>query len=287
MNFKMCIAKFLVIICVLGAVQITDAKNITKTLKSLSEKQDPLFICLISHSSKNQIKKVLNHQNVNVPDKDGITPLHFATANYGVDIAKLFITTGALVDARDKKQRTPLHYAAANGKIEFVRLFLNHGADVNAKDIDQETPLHYAAANAHVRIAQLLLKHHATIDARDINQVTPLFYAVGMGSSELITLLINHGAMIDAQDNKQKTVLYRAISFGKFKIIKLLLDKGASVDECVLEVAKKTRAILTEELAGMSKRRDIRKTKLKRTELDTIIKLLKKTNSKNVKIDKD
>ena len=54
---------------------------------------------------------------------------------------------------------TPLHSAARDGHKEIAELFITEGADVNAKDQDANTPLDRAILKRHSETANLLRKH--------------------------------------------------------------------------------------------------------------------------------
>lgn len=257
-----------------GNTYLHATHTVTTSPLSSQQKQSSLFLALISGSNKRQIKKVLTSQNVNLPDQDGITPLHFATANYPIGIAKLFIDAGAIIDARDNKQRTPLYYAAANGRVKFVRLFLRHGANVNTEDIDQSTPLHIAAANGHVKVMKQLLKYKATVNARNNDQETPLHYAAILGKRKPVELLLNHNAMINAKGGKNsETSLDLAIKFGNPALVKLLLRRNAMLDPHALQKAKNLKRMWIEKEAGNEE------AKKKIDAFNVIIQLLQKSGN--------
>ena len=79
--------------------------------------------------------------DVRAKNKWGRTPLHIASRDNSIEIAKLLLDAGADVEAKDKWGQTPLHLASANNAIEIAKLLLDAGADVEAKDDDGETPL--------------------------------------------------------------------------------------------------------------------------------------------------
>jgi len=77
--------------------------------------------------------------NVNVPDKDGVTPL-FRVAS--IKIARLLIERGANVNAADREGLTPLHMAVLEGLgIDLAKLLVMRGAEVNARNNHGHTPL--------------------------------------------------------------------------------------------------------------------------------------------------
>ena len=47
---------------------------------------------------------------------------------------RLALNFGADLEAKDKRGWTPLHEASANDRVEVAKLLLERGADVNAKD---------------------------------------------------------------------------------------------------------------------------------------------------------
>lgn len=96
---------------------------------------------------------------VNIPDKDGNTPLLWAARRDSKEIVRLLLDTGeAKVNIQDKDRKTPLLLAVRSGREETVRLLLDTGeAGINTPDINGRTPLSWAADNVHVPIVELLL----------------------------------------------------------------------------------------------------------------------------------
>eukprot|EP00755_Sulcionema_specki_P016599 Sspe_Gene.62419::Locus_35032_Transcript_1_1_Confidence_1.000_Length_1224::g.62419::m.62419 len=80
------------------------------------------------------------------PARDGTTPLHHAvmedafSEGKGLECLQL-MATPEVVNVRDKSGLTPLHYAAHFGCYEAGRVLLLAGADVKAEDIHGHTPL--------------------------------------------------------------------------------------------------------------------------------------------------
>jgi ankyrin repeat protein len=100
---------------------------------------------------------------VNVKDKRGFTPLHWASISGHKEAVELLIDNGADVNAMRGGGGTPLSYAASWGHEEIVELLIANGADVNVKDAFSETPLDVAThpdnPNASAETADLLRKH--------------------------------------------------------------------------------------------------------------------------------
>jgi len=65
--------------------------------------------------------------NVNVRDRDGFTPLHWAAYGF-TQVAEVLLANGAKVNARDAWGRTPLGEARIEGHAGMVELLRKHGA---------------------------------------------------------------------------------------------------------------------------------------------------------------
>src|SRR5438105_4781685 len=81
--------------------------------------------------------------DVNAPQGDGSTALHWAAELGDVEMTKLLLGARANVDARTRlDDLTPLHVAAEEGNGPVVRLLLDARANPKAVTTHGETPLH-------------------------------------------------------------------------------------------------------------------------------------------------
>src|SRR5690348_2393756 len=62
------------------------------------------------------------------------------TANGNVEVAKILMEYGAMVNAVDEQKETPLHWACAEGRSSMIQLLIQRGADVHITDEDGNTP---------------------------------------------------------------------------------------------------------------------------------------------------
>lgn len=80
--------------------------------------------------------------------------------------------------------------AAKAGKLWKVKLFLSTGADVNAVDNEGKTALMYAAQNGHTRVADRLLQaRDIKVDIQDDEGVTALMSATIHGNKDIVKIL--------------------------------------------------------------------------------------------------
>jgi ankyrin repeat protein len=100
------------------------------------------------------------------------------------------------VQVQNKNHLTPLHLASFYGWVKLVRMLLNRGETANREDNLGRTPLHMVAKgsrdlghDASVRVAKLLLEHGADIDAQSKDSATPLHVASYYGRVEMVRVL--------------------------------------------------------------------------------------------------
>lgn len=107
-------------------------------------------LCMAARGYIDMVKLLLTYgARVNLPSRDGISPLHVAVTKKNVDIAKLLLGHGALVDTQDNYGNTPLHKAVALGLLPIAELLLTHGAQVNVPN-ERKEPLYMRLPNGSI-----------------------------------------------------------------------------------------------------------------------------------------
>jgi len=94
--------------------------------------------------------------DVNLPDSNGLSPLHAAAAAGHEQAAEVLLRHGAEINATDKDGRSPLHLAAAAGRLNLVRRLVAAGADKKLRDKEGQTPADCAQAQGHTKAAAFL-----------------------------------------------------------------------------------------------------------------------------------
>ena len=136
--------------------------------------------------------------DVNAPQGDGMTALHWAARSANADLAGLLLEAGADVGAVTRiGAYTPLLLASEVGSAHVVRLLLAGGAEQTATtdDVGGATPLHLAAGAGDAEAVRLLLEHGGDADAREARWgQTPLMYAAARGREAAVRALLEGGA---------------------------------------------------------------------------------------------
>lgn len=170
--------------------------------------------------------------NVRAWEKYERTALYLAVAKRDVEMARLLLEHGALIDDdRGEYRQTALHVAVGKDSVPVTRLLLDHGADVNAIASNGFTPLHYAALDGGEAVAELLIERGCDFTVKRLKDwATPLHYAAYHGNEGVTTLLLRCGADVHQEDLRRQTVLHYATSSAcQESVVRMLLEKGAEI----------------------------------------------------------
>jgi ankyrin repeat protein len=201
--------------------------------------------------------------NIDTPQPDGTTALHWAVRHNDLSTADALIQAGADVKAANRYGVTPMALAAMNGNAAMLRKLLDHGADPNSPNPGGETVLMTAARTGNVEAVTLLLDRGANVNAKDtVHAQTALMWAVLENHADMVKLLLVRGADINAHTNvslpkgeyvparaggaagtgiiRQRalptpdggmTPLLFAVRDGNAEMMRLLLDHGADIQQ--------------------------------------------------------
>ncbi|XP_026756929.2 ankyrin repeat domain-containing protein 39 [Galleria mellonella] len=121
------------------------------------------------YGDKDRVKYLIDKaknikEAVNAPDNSGYTPLHYAARTGNIDICKILLQNGAIINSQTKSgMATPLHKAAAAGKTDMVKFLIQSGACVEMQDIDGQTVLHKAVEKNNIDLVNYLLTTYPSL----------------------------------------------------------------------------------------------------------------------------
>ena len=206
--------------------------------------QTPL-IEATKNQNENAVSELLAGQaDVNTPQGDGATALHWAVYRNNTAIAALLLNSGADANAADDHGVTPLLLASLNSSSELVGLLLDAEADANKAKSSGETPLMIAAHVGNIEVIELLLESGARVNDRENSKLhTALMFAVAENHLQAAQLLIENGAAVIASSRNNFTPLLFAAQKGNVEIAALLLASGAYVNDSAADgIAGNTNA---------------------------------------------
>jgi len=172
--------------------------------------------------------------DVNKPQVDGMTALHWAAYQDDLEIAGLLVGVGANVKAANRYGVTPLSLACTNGNDAMVELLLKAGADPNSPLPGGEMPLMTAARTGALASVKALLARGAAVDSKDEGRgQTALMWAAAEGHARVVQELIGAGADFRTRLPSGFTPLLFAVREGRLDVVRVLLEAGADVNETV------------------------------------------------------
>jgi uncharacterized protein len=176
--------------------------------------------------------------DVNVPQADGTTALHWAAHWDDLEMARLLLRAGAHVDAANRYGVTPLFVAASGGSAAMVETLLKAGADANTisrragVNGEGEPALLAAARTGNGKAVRLLLEYGADPYAReDWHKQTALMQAAAANSPDAVETLLDFGADVTATSDGGFTALHYAARSGAIDAARVLLGHGADVNK--------------------------------------------------------
>jgi ankyrin repeat protein len=149
---------------------------------------------------------LLQKVEVNGPQGDGATALHWAASNEDLEMVKLLLAAGANVNAATRDGGvTPLFMACTSGNAAIVEALLNAGASAKSAKPNGTTALMTASASGSVGALKALLDHGAEINAREsVHGQTALMFAAALNRVEAVKFLAQHGADVNIASNIAK-----------------------------------------------------------------------------------
>ncbi len=188
-----------------------------------SDGQTPLLLSLFGQHTASALFLLESGANPNLGTKDFMYPI--LPALEWPDVTAKLIAAGADVNIRDRDQLTPLFFAIKRKRVNLVSLLAEAGADPSAMGPRGTTLVHHAAELPGA--LDILVKHGANPNARDSNGNTALLLAAATGASESASALLKAGADIHAANAAGDTPLHVAIRNDRLRVVEILLGAGA------------------------------------------------------------
>jgi ankyrin len=199
--------------------------------------------------------------DVNAPQGDGSTALHWAAHVNDLTIADLLIRAGARGAVANENGFTPLHLACINRNGAMVERLLAARADASAASTNGETVLMTCSRAGDARAVKALLAKGAQVNVEEkAHDQTALMWAASQRHPDVTALLIKAGADINARSRTypQTVVGEQTQRFGREELnytvlrggstpllfsarsgdaasARLLLDAGANVNDALPE----------------------------------------------------
>ncbi|KAK9888372.1 hypothetical protein WA026_000624 [Henosepilachna vigintioctopunctata] len=173
-------------------------------------------------------------------DKNGFTPLHYATAGNNTNAVLTLLEAAEYASFYEENASggvTPLHLAAKMGNDDAVTALLQHGANVNVQDVSGVTPLIVAAREGHVQCVQALVRANASIKICDkVNNMTAIHHSAKNGHHECLLQMLTTTEgqeSVNMCDSLQQTPLMLAVTSNHIECVRALLDFSVNIETVV------------------------------------------------------
>jgi ankyrin repeat protein len=167
--------------------------------------------------------------NANAVTDAGVTPLSLAcSSDAGAPTLRLLLSANANPNLTPETGESPLMSCARTGNLEAVKLLMARGANVNAREKGRgQTALMWAAAARHPEIVKTLIEGGADVQAR--TEVTSELAYTGFRYITAPPANTN-GIIVDAKQGGYTALLFAAQQ-GDVESAQLLLAAGALVND--------------------------------------------------------
>ena len=150
--------------------------------------------------------------DVNAPQADGATALHWAVYLDELDTARLLVDAGADAGAANTHGVVPLSLACSNANAAMVDLLLAAGADPRAAVGTGETVLMSCARTGNAEAVAALLAHGADVNAAESEEdQTALMWAVAQRHPGVVQVLLDNGADVHRRSRVRRFVISRRL----------------------------------------------------------------------------
>ena len=173
--------------------------------------------------------------DVNAPQPDGMTALHWAAYQDDLEIAALLVRAGANAKAANRYGVTPLSLACTNGNGGDRRAAAegrrgSERAAARRRDAADDGRAHRRRRGASRRSSRTA----RDVDGKDERRgQTALMWAAAEGHADIVEALIEAGADFQRPLPSGFTPLLFAVREGHIDVVRVLLKAGADVNETV------------------------------------------------------
>jgi ankyrin repeat protein len=161
----------------------------------------PSLVAAVKRGDREAVRALLRTKaNVNAPEPDGTTALHYAVEADALDLVTQLLRAGANAKAANRYGIPPITLAAINGNARMMAALLEAGADANARTAAGEPVIMTAARTGSVDTLSELVRHGADVNAKEQwFGETALMWAASEDHLDAVMALAKWGADVNAR----------------------------------------------------------------------------------------
>ena len=181
------------------------------------------------------------------------SPVADAAMRGDTTAVRSLVAQRADVNAPQGDGMTALHWTALNGDVATMNVLLDAKAAVEpVTRVGSYTPLHLASSRGHGAAVARLLDAGSKATAVTATGVQALHFAAQAGSADAVRALLDRGVAVDVRDETHgRTSLVFAVSNNRLETMKVLIERGADVAAAtkVIDYVERSRQDSTERSA--------------------------------------
>ncbi|KAF4995239.1 hypothetical protein FGRMN_5270 [Fusarium graminum] len=205
---------------------------------SMSTASTPNVFSLAARLGKVITPKLLTHfQDLNKEDSSRDAPLLLAAKHGDFSIFVRLFTSGADPSICDEASMTPLHIASSNGYLDIAKFVLGSESsqvNIHAPDRQGNTALHLSIKGGHSRVAAEILGSFPEIkgsrgptcfdsDSSKRDAQRALILATKYGNVEIMERLIQYGIGVTTIDQRRQSLTHLAAANPNYVVLETLL----------------------------------------------------------------
>lgn len=203
---------------------------------------DSLLHFLIRRDEEESALFLVDYANLNVVNKNGLTPLHIACEKGFSGLARKLLEKGAHpnVQSTAMSYNTPLHIAVQSNGVEVIKIFVEirkgksdddddvYIPNFNLKNENGDSPLNLALNMGYQNLVPILIDGGADVNSRNGQDLTYLHQAILKEDADTAIFLLKNGADMNALTGDQETPLQLAIACRLPQVVDILCTMGVS-----------------------------------------------------------
>jgi hypothetical protein len=151
----------------------------------------------------------------------------FGAAYFGLrPIVQMALEIGDDIEAPDEEGRTALHWASERGHVKIVDMLLTHGADPENRTHAGWSSLHFAAQQGHAETIKVLLRNGTNMNLEAADGRSPLQVAMEAGRVGVVGDLLNAGA--DATQGSYTGLSVVQVAQATDEMLKTLMESSTA-----------------------------------------------------------
>jgi len=177
-------------------------------------------VAFVEGADERMVVESVPFDKLNARDRNGNTPLMWATSQGDEQLVELLVDQGSAVNLQNFVGETALFIAAARGFEKICTFLIENGGDSRIATLDGATALHIASAGGHSDVVKSLVSHGAFVNVVDEEGDTPLHYAVREGKKNIIEILVKFcGADFNLKNEDEESPLDLSIELEEKEIV--------------------------------------------------------------------